>query len=215
MADCALCHLADTVFGDDSLRGASAAVASDPDAVCEGGSALRAVPDACESFVYGNSGVSDPAVCALSQAVRLLLPFTYFFFYQYGVISRVYCVMTLAFVLLAIAYRRRNERPGRYVAVLILLCVTMAYGLIMAGGLAIVWLWEIWNEGAQKQGWQERAGVDKRSIQTMVRGYVADRRIWWLVLLLLAALFVVWMIMPRADTFATAQAASGAEKNPF
>ncbi len=71
------------------------------------------------------------------RLVRLLLPFTYFFFYQYGVISRVYCVLTLAFVLLAMAYRRRNERPGRYVAVLILLCVTMAYGLVIAGVLRL------------------------------------------------------------------------------
>ena len=85
------------------------------------------------------------------RLVRLLLPFTYFFFYQYGVISRVYCVLTLAFVLLAMAYRRRNERPGRYVAVLILLCVTMAYGLVIAGGLALVWLCEIGKESGRRQ----------------------------------------------------------------
>lgn len=140
------------------------------------------------------------------RLVRLLLPFTYFFFYQYGVISRVYCVMTLAFVLVAMSYRHRNERPGRYVAALILLCMTMAYGLVLAGGLAIVWLWEIWKEGTQKQSWQVRAGVDKRSIWTTVRGYVADRRIWGLAALLAAALGVIWMIMPRADTYAVAEA---------
>lgn len=117
------------------------------------------------------------------RLVRLLLPFTYFFFYQYGVISRVYCVMTFAFVLLAMAYRRRNEKPGRYVAVLILLCFTQAYGLIIAGGLALVWLWEI------GQGRMLRA---------------ADKRIWWLAVLLAAALLVIWMIMPREDTFAMA-----------
>lgn len=140
------------------------------------------------------------------RLVRLLLPFTYFFFYQYGVISRVYCVMTLAFVLLAMAYRHRNERPGRYVAVLIFLCMTMAYGLILAGGLAIVWLWEIWNEDARKQDWQAGTGSGRRSIRTRVRGYAADRRIWWLAALLAAALGVIWMIMPRANTFAVAEA---------
>lgn len=127
------------------------------------------------------------------RLVRLLLPFTYFFFYQYGVISRVYCVMTLAFVLAAMAYRRRNVRPDRYVAALILMCVTLAYGLVIAGGLALVWLWEIWREGRRK--W--------------------DRRISWLAVLLAAALGVVWMIMPRADTYATVSADAVTIENPF
>lgn len=133
------------------------------------------------------------------RLVRLLLPFTYFFFYQYGVISRVYCVMTLAFVLLAMTYRHRNERPGRYVAALILLCMTMAYGLILAGGLALVWLWEIWREKVLKQ--------------KMVHECVADRRIWWLAVLLVAAFGVIWMIMPREDTFAIASNASEIGQN--
>lgn len=127
------------------------------------------------------------------RLVRLLLPFTYFFFYQYGVISRVYCVMTLAFVLAAMAYRQRNVRPDRYVAALILMCVTLAYGLVIAGGLALVWLWEIWREGRRK--W--------------------DRRISWLAVLLAAAFGVVWMIMPRADTYATVSADAVTIENPF
>ncbi len=133
------------------------------------------------------------------RLVRLLLPFTYFFFYQYGVISRVYCVMTLAFVLLAIVYRRRNERPGMYVAVLALMCMTLAYGLIIAGGLAIVWLWEIWNENRGER----------------LRRYVTDRRIWWLAVLLAAAIGVIGMIVPRADTYAIASTAVKTIHNPF
>lgn len=134
------------------------------------------------------------------RLVRLLLPFTYFFFYQYGVISRVYCVMTLAFMLMAMAYGRRNERPGRYVAALIFLCMTMAYGLVIAGGLAIVWLWEIWSEGRRK-----RQG----------RKTEADRRIRWLAVLLAAALAVVWMIMPRADTYAAVAVTPDTIENSF
>ncbi|MDE7428058.1 MAG: hypothetical protein K2N00_02090 [Lachnospiraceae bacterium] len=150
------------------------------------------------------------------RLVRLLLPFTYFFFYQYGVISRVYCVMTLAFVLLAMAYRRRNERPGRYVAVLILMCVTLAYGIVIAGGLALVWLWEIWGDrvtGLEKPGSRNRKGG--RSVWKTVSGFAADRRIWWLAVLLVAALCVIWQIMPREDTFATASAASETIENSF
>lgn len=150
------------------------------------------------------------------RLVRLLLPFTYFFFYQYGVISRVYCVMTLAFVLLAMAYRRRNERPGRYVAVLILMCVTLAYGIVIAGGLALVWLWEIWGDrviGLGKPGSRNWKGG--RPVWKAVSGLAADRRIWWLAVLLAAALCVIWQIMPREDTFATASAVTGTTQNSF
>lgn len=166
------------------------------------------------------------------RLVRLLLPFTYFFFYQYGVISRVYCVMVLAFVLLAMAYGRRNEKPGRYVSALVFLCVTMAYGLVIAGGLALVWLWEIVNEGRHRQdrhSGEDERGCGKRKgrngqndqgmagslIRKRLKGYVTDRRIRWLAVLLAAAIGVLWMIMPRTDTYAMASAASETVKTPF
>ncbi len=123
------------------------------------------------------------------RIVRLLLPFTYFYFYQYGVISRVYCVMVLEFVLLSMAYKSRNEKPGRYVAVMMLLCMTTAYGLVIAGGLALVWLWEIWDRGKGIRGLVE---------------YGKDRRIWWLEALLVTAVCVILLIMPRENTYATA-----------
>lgn len=150
------------------------------------------------------------------RLVRLLLPFTYFYFYQYGVISRVYCVMTLAFVLLAMAYRRRNEKPGRYVAVLILLCVTLAYGLVFAGGLALVWLWEIWKK--QEDGVFVGPGTGdcgRRKVMELMREYGKDRRIWWLAVLLVVALIVMWMIMPRADTFAVVSVLPETIRNSF
>ena len=150
------------------------------------------------------------------RLVRVLLPFTYFYFYQYGVISRVYCVMTLAFVLLAMAYRRRNERPVRYVAVLILLCVTLAYGIVFAGGLALVWLWEIWKEKACGVSAGLGAGdCGRRKAMELVHRCGRDRRIWWLTVLLAVALIVMWMIMPRADTFATSSVSPEIIQNPL
>ncbi len=122
------------------------------------------------------------------RIVRLLLPFTYFFFYQYGVISRPYCVMMLAFMLLAICYPKRDERPGRYTLCLMLLCLTSAYGIVLAGGLAMVWCWEI---------------LKQYSLRKLVKSAVKDQRIWWLAGLLLLALLLVATIVPRGDTCAT------------
>lgn len=150
------------------------------------------------------------------RLVRLLLPFTYFFFYQYGVISRVYCVMTLAFVLLAMAYRWRNEKPGRYAAVLVLMCVTMAYGLAFAGGLALVWLREVGKERMSVISAEPEAEkTSGRKFKELLCRCAVDRRIWCLAALLAAALAVIWMIVPRPDTFATVSVTPETIENSF
>ena len=122
------------------------------------------------------------------RIIRLLLPFTYFFFYQYGVISRPYCVMMLVFVLLAMAYQNRNTKPGIYVLFLMLLCLTSAYGILIAGGLAIAWILEMWN---------------CQNVFTFIKKMLRDKRTLWLLVLLIFALILIAGIMPREDTFAT------------
>lgn len=135
------------------------------------------------------------AACALivwrapfPRAIRLLLPFTYFLFYQYGVISRPYCVMMLAFILLAIEYHKRNERPLRYTLLLMLLCFTSAYGIVIAGGLALVWVFEI---------------LRSQKISMLIKNIFKDKRFWCLLVLLFLALALICEIAPREDTFAT------------
>ena len=80
------------------------------------------------------------------KAVRCTLPFTYFFFYQYGVICRPYSMMTLAFMLIAMTYSSRDRKPWRYVLSLCFLCMTTTICIIIAGGLCIVWTGEILAE---------------------------------------------------------------------
>lgn len=121
------------------------------------------------------------------RIIKLIIPFTYFFFYQYGVITRPYCVMILAFILLAITHKNRNEKPGRYILVHMLLCSTSAYGIIFSGGIALSWLWEICN---------------KKHIFAFLKNFVKDKRCWWLTLLLVYAIFLIMSIMPYGDTWA-------------
>ena len=122
------------------------------------------------------------------RIIRLLLPFTYFFFYQYGVIARPYCVMMLVFVLLALNWHRRNTHPGIYTVLLMLLCLTSAYGIVIAGGLAIAWIIEIWNF---------------QNIREFARNLMKNKKLLFLLMLLLFALLLIMEIMPREDTFAT------------
>jgi hypothetical protein len=70
------------------------------------------------------------------RIIRLLLPFTYFLFYQYGVISRPYSVMILLFFVMALVYKERNNKPWKYTIVLALLCFISAYGILISAGLA-------------------------------------------------------------------------------
>ena len=133
------------------------------------------------------------AVCLLlffspfSRSVRLALPFTYFLFYQYGAIARPYSVLFLAFVLAAAAYPARDHRPFRYALSLMLLCATSAYGIVFAGGLALVRLIEL----CAASGWRVRRPA-----------FARDRRMWALGLLLVFALASILMILPRKDAYA-------------
>lgn len=123
------------------------------------------------------------------RGVRCLLPFTYFFFYQYGVISRPYGLMLLAFLLAAGTYTGRNEKPWRHVLSLALLCLTSAYGIVFAGGICIVWLLEIWQ---------------KRPIVEFMKEFLHDRRFFALLFLLLLAVCLILEIMPGEDTYTRA-----------
>lgn len=81
----------------------------------------------------------------LPGLMRLLTPFTYFFFYQYGVVSRPYSIMTLAIIICSVFYRNKSQKPVRMVLALALLCLSSAYGLAIAAGICVVWLIEEWN----------------------------------------------------------------------
>lgn len=131
------------------------------------------------------------------RLIKLLLPFNYFLFYQYGVISRPYCMMMLAFVLLAITYKKHNERPFLYIASLIFLCLTSAYGIVISGGIAIAWIIEIFFE------------------KNMLKNFYKDKRIVALAILLIVALSVIIMIIPYGDTVAVANERYLEDKNSY
>lgn len=128
------------------------------------------------------------------RLVKWLLPFTYFLFYQYGIVARPYCLMILGFVLLAMTYRKRQKSPGKYVGSLFFMCLTSAYGIVIAGGLAFVWLIEILRERTH---------------------FFKDKRIRWLAGLLLATVLVMLTLIPRADTYAMYSPLQWKETNTF
>lgn len=120
------------------------------------------------------------------KGIRCLLPFHYYFFYQYGVLSRPYSLLMLAMVLAAMTYTNRNRKPFRYVLSLMLLCLTSAFGIMIAGGLCMVWTAEILAE--------------KRRSHTLAV-FWRDRRFWALLLILLLAVVLFAMLLPADDCY--------------
>lgn len=121
------------------------------------------------------------------RIVRLTIPFTYFFFYQYGVISRPYCILMFGFILCAMFYKEKDIKPFRFVLGLGIICSATAYGIILAAGIAIVWLIEIFY---------------KNFSLNIIKKFFLDKRFWGLLILLVYNLILVISIIPKSDTYA-------------
>lgn len=121
------------------------------------------------------------------RVARLTLPFSYFLFYQYSVIVRPYNILVFLMCLLAVYFPQKDKRPGLFVGLLAALCACHLYGIAIAGGIALAWLWEM---------------KGPRTWKIYFCNLGRDRRFHWLLGLLgWAILLLVW-IFPRPDTFA-------------
>lgn len=118
------------------------------------------------------------------KIVRCLIPFTYFFFYQYGVVARPYSMMMLAIMLVCLTYTGRNQHPFRYLLPLCLLCMTGAYSLVTAGGLCVLWTIEIFMEYQKSRQWGK---------------VLRDPRAYGLLGILALAVFILLSILPADD----------------
>ncbi len=139
-----------------------------------------------------------------SKTVRYTLPFTYFLFYQYSVISRPYCMMMLAFVLLALAYEKKDNHPGRFVLSLLFLCLTSAYGIVIAGGICIAWLIEmLLLAGRQSINKNSENGESRNTFRIFFEDYLfKGKKIIFLTGLLVYVLFIAWRIIPAENAYA-------------
>ena len=125
--------------------------------------------------------------------IRYSLPFHYFLFYQYAVISRPYGISVVCFFLMAMAFQKRNEKPFRFIIPMAFLCALSGYGIVLAGGICIAWVWDICKEKQWK---------------LFTADFCKDKRIWGLALLLVVAILIILQILPKPDTYATAREAT-------
>ena len=121
----------------------------------------------------------------LPERIKCLLPFTYFLFYQYGVIVRPYTMLLLALLLSALTFRSRDRHPFRFVFMLMLVCLSSAYGVVIAGGIAAAWVLDLTAEYRKEKKF---------------RLILSDRRFRALFSLLIAAILMILQFLPYPDT---------------
>ena len=127
--------------------------------------------------------------------VRCLLPFNFFLFYQYGIIVRPYGIMMLIMLLLAMYFPQKDKKPGLFVGLLAGLCMCHLYGIAIAGGITLAWLWQMRAD----RPWKE-----------YVIALCKDKRFHYLLgLLTLVILIMGIIVMPRSgENFVSTKPAS-------
>jgi len=70
--------------------------------------------------------------------IKILYPFTFFVFFQYGVVARNYCLISPILFLIAINYNKKLQRPYLFALQLCLLANISAHTFLIAGSIAFV-----------------------------------------------------------------------------
>ncbi len=142
----------------------------------------------------------------IPRIMKYLVPFTYFFFYQYGVISRCYSILIIAMVLLSMVWNDKEKKPFKTVCALILLCLSSAYGIAIAFALAALWTLEIclyiikMGNGAKEKG--KEAGINIQKTSVFKKRSTLKNEIIALSILLICAVIIVALIFPTNNPYA-------------
>lgn len=75
--------------------------------------------------------------------IKVLYPFSFFVFFQYGIVARSYCLIAPVLFLLAINFGQRKERPYIFTGLLCLLANISIHTFIIAGSFAFLHFIEV------------------------------------------------------------------------
>lgn len=146
---------------------------------------IKSVQILCSAFFVGWLIFKSP----LNRVATLLLPFTYFACFQYGVTARPYALLCAGLLITASYWKERNFKPWKLTVSLGFLCLTSAYGIALAAGFALAWVIDV----ALKNGSQ-------KAVSEII--YNKQRLICWVTLTFVGILSIA-VIWPASDAFAT------------
>lgn len=116
--------------------------------------------------------------------IKLLLPFTYYIFYQYTAIARSYCLIFPTLCYLAIIYPKRMEKPIFYGIGLVTLAGISLHGCLISGMLFLLYFFE----------YVAKRLKEEKSIRSLLK----EKKIW-ITLLIIAIIycFIIITVYPR------------------
>lgn len=115
--------------------------------------------------------------------IKTLFPFSYFVFFQYGVIARSYCLISVLLFLIAVNYAEKIRRPFVFILLLCLLANVSAHTFFISGAIASVHFWDVLKA---------RKRLDKK---TKIRQASA------LLIFALMSIVLVLILLPPPDHF--------------
>lgn len=114
------------------------------------------------------------------KVIKVLVPFTYFIFYQYAVVARAYVVFPLLFFLLASIFHKRRKHPFIFFGLLMAIACLTIQGTFLAIGILLAHYIEVLRE------WKVLSPKERREQLITVACFI---------LLMLVFAFVLWIPM--------------------
>ena len=155
---------------------------------------LKSIQFLCSALFGGWLIFKSP----FNRTATLLLPFTYFVCFQYGVTARPYALLCAGLLMSASYWKNRNSEPWKLSLTLVFLCLISAYGIALAAGFALAWILQaILSSGIQKVFKEITCNT--------------QRFICWILIAIVGVLNTV-CILPASDAFATRPTHDGNSK---
>lgn len=106
------------------------------------------------SAIFSAAGVFLFLRCSpFPLVIKTLFPFSYFVFYQYGVVARSYCLISVLLFLIAINYKEKIERPFVFILLLCLLANVSTHLFLISGAILLVHIFDVlkaWQQTDKK-----------------------------------------------------------------
>ncbi len=118
--------------------------------------------------------------------IKILLPFTYYIFYQYNIIARSYCMLFPTLCYIALVYPNRAEKPIQYALGLALLSSICLHGCLLSGTLFVLYLLEYLSKRLKEE--------------KSIRSILAEKKVWVPFLILgLYYCFLIYTLIPQGE----------------
>ena len=127
------------------------------------------------------------------KIIKILLPFTYFIFYQYTIVARSYCLIFPCLMAICSIYKEREKKPIIYFICMFILMSVCSYTLVIAGSFYLIDVLAFLKKLKEKQIFNK----EKKKIKDIIDIVKNEKKaILFLIIIFLELLFSFIMLLP-------------------